>query len=369
VSFHPCHSSPIYYNQNKYMSNESAIAALTRGIRVQEIADLISATVIGDSNQLVKSFCALNQPIKDAITFAKSGGSADVKSALASGKLAAIIVPKELEKKHSNGVTQLVVKDPLYAISLLTKKFLSAELPAPGLSKMADIHPSAKIGNNVHIGAFCSVGKNAEIKDHAVLFPQVVVYAGAVIGERAVIHSGAVIRENCKVGKDCLVQNGAIVGADGFGYFLNPEKKIQAVPQVGIVEISDEVEIGANTCIDRATIGTTSIGSMTKIDNLVQVGHNTKIGQGSIVCGNAGIAGSCEIGNGVTLGGGVGVADHVKIEDGVRVGGNSGVTGDIKEKGDYVGFPAVKALDWKRQVVSLEKLPAFLAGKRKTKKK
>jgi len=335
--------------------------ALSRGISAQEIAEMISANVIGDGKRVVTSFCALNAPVKEALTFSKSSSSGELKSALATGFLSIVIVPKELDSKIAGGVTQLVVADPLHAISLLTKHFLAAALPKPGVSKFADVHPEAKIGKNVHIGAFTSVGEGALVSDNAVLFPQVVIYPGAEIGANAVIHSGAVIREGCKIGDHCVVQNGAVIGADGFGYFLNQDKKLQAVPQVGIVELAAEVEVGANTCIDRATLGKTSIGGMTKIDNMVQIGHNTKIGAGSIVCGNVGIAGSCDIGDGVTLGGGVGVADHVSIASGVRVGGNSGVTGNIDKKGDYLGFPAVGALDWKRQARSIQKLPSFMA--------
>lgn len=336
-------------------------ALLSQGISVAEIAKLISAKLLGGEHQLVHSFCSLTAPVKSGLSFAKSSSSKELKEALSTGLLAAVIVSKEISKHDAKEVAQLVVADPLEAISILTKKFLGVARPEAGISKNAEVHASAKIGKGVHVGAFCSIGAEVVIEDGAVLYPHVVVYEGVTIGKNSVIHSGAVIREYCRLGEDCLVQNGAVVGADGFGYFLNSKKKLQAVPQVGNVELGSEVEIGANTCIDRATMGSTVVSDMTKIDNLVQVGHNTKIGQGSIVCGNVGIAGSCDIGSGVTLGGGTGVADHIKIASGIRVGGNSGVTSHLTEKGDYIGYPIVKAGEWRRQVKSLEKLPKLIS--------
>ena len=333
---------------------------LITGINLKEISELIGAKLLGDTSRLVHSFCSLSEPVKDGLSFSKAGNSKDLKKALSKGLLSAVIVPKEIEGADKT-IAQLIVADPLAAISLLTKKYLGLKPPPPGVSKLADVHASARIGDSVHIGAFCSVGEGVVIGDHAVLYPHVVVYENVTIGENAIIHSGAVVRESCKIGPFCIVQNGAVIGADGFGYFMNPEKHLQAVPQVGNVELSAEVEVGANACIDRATLGTTAIGFMTKIDNLVQIGHNTKIGQASIICGNVGIAGSCEIGDQVTLGGGAGVADHVSIVSGTRIGGNSGVTSDIKEPADYVGYPVVKANDWRRQAVSIEKLPEFMS--------
>lgn len=334
---------------------------LKNGIKIGELAELINAEINGSSEILIRSFCALNHPQPAGLAFSKSPRLKDIAAALAGREIGGVVVSKKTALGGGiKGVTFLLVDDPLASISMLTRRFASAPLPPPGISKLSDISSEATIGKGVHIGAFCSIGAGAHIGDHAVLFPHVVIYPGAVIGKNGVIHSGAVIRENCRVGDSCIVQNGAVIGADGFGYFLGADKQLEAVPQVGDVEISSHADIGANACIDRATLGTTRIGANTKIDNLVQIGHNTVIGRSSIVCGQTGIAGSCEIGDGVTLGGAVGVADHVKIASGIRVGGKSGVTGDLEEPGDYLGFPAIKAGVWRRQAKLIQQLPKLL---------
>ena len=333
---------------------------------VAEIAKTISAKIIGDDRRIIKAFCPLNEPVDNGLSFSKSSNSGELKLALLSNKLTAVILPSELDAKlESYEIVQLIVEDPLNAISVLSKKYLSLPLPKPGISKLSDVASTAIIGSDVHIGAFSSVGEYVEISDGVTIFPHVVIYPHVKIRKNAVLHSGSVVREGCVIGENCIVQNGAIIGADGFGYFLNSAKKLEAVPQVGNVELAEDVEVGANSCIDRATLGVTRIGAMTKVDNLVQIGHNTQIGQASIICGNAGIAGSCNIGSGVTLGGGVGVADHINIASGVRVGGNSGITSDLTEKADYLGYPAIKAGDWKRQIKSLEKLPALIGKLKK----
>ena len=164
------------------------------------------------------------------------------------------------------------------------------------------------------------------------------------------------IREDCIVGSDTVIQNGAVIGADGFGYVPDKELGLAPVPQVGVVVLSDRVDVGANACIDRATLGTTLVGLGTKIDNLVQVGHNTKIGKFAILCGQTGVAGSCDIGNQVVLGGAVGVADHIQIVDGCRIAGKSVVFGNLTEKNDYAGYPARPAGEWRRSMAIVSKL-------------
>ena len=183
------------------------------------------------------------------------------------------------------------------------------------------------------------------------------------------VHSGACIREGCEIGDYGIIQNGAVVGSEGFGYVPDLELGLRHVPQTGNVKLEARVDIGANTCIDRGTAGDTHIHLGSKLDNLVQVGHNVSIGSHSILCGQVGIAGSVNIGEQVVLGGNSGVADHVDIVSGVRVAAKSGVIADIDEKGDYIGFPAQKASTWRRQLVNLKNLPKILKELKGSKKK
>ena len=194
------------------------------------------------------------------------------------------------------------------------------------------------------------------IEDRSVIHPHVTIYPRVRLGQGCVVHAGAVLREDVTLGDHCVIQNGAVIGADGFGYIPDQAGNLHAVPQVGAAKLGNEVHIGANSCVDRGTLGNTTVGDWTKIDNLVQTGHNVSLGQNCIVCGQTGIAGSVSIGNRVVLGGGCGVQDHVSIADGCRFAGHSGVIGDITERGDYAGMPALPARQWRRLVAQLRRM-------------
>ena len=339
---------------------EKYYGKLGQGIPIKEIASLIEAEVIGPDTALIKNLCPLDEPKACGLSFSNSLKESDwAKSCNNDGIIALIVSSKAEISSAPTAFTILKVKNPLIAISKLSKGLLILPLPEPGISPKADVHPSARIASDAHVGAFCSIAAGAVIKSKVVLHPHVVVYAQAEIGERTIVHAGAVIRERSIVGPDNVIQCGAVIGADGFGYFPG-EKGLEPVPQVGQVVLESFVDVGANTCIDRATLGTTQIGARTKIDNLVQIGHNVKVGNDSILCGQVGIAGSSKIGKRVTLGGQVGVADHLSVSDGTRVGAQAGVVTDLPEQGDYHGHPAVKASVWRRQMVSLRNLPELL---------
>lgn len=326
-------------------------------LTLEQIQQLVGGTLRGDPQAKIVGVCPLDEQRPNCITFTDKKGLRAISDAIDSLTTTALIVrdhiPLDSLRTRQN---ILAVKHPLGAMVLLAKALHPFWHQQPGVNPKADVHPTAKLGQNISIGAFCSVGENAVIEDGVVLHPHVTIYPAAVIGKGAVIHSGAVIREESKIGAGAVIQNGAIIGADGFGYFPTPQG-LQAVPQIGIVELSAGVDIGANSCIDRATFGTTKIGVNTKIDNLVQVGHNTRIGSNSIVCGMSGISGSCNIGDRVTLGGGVGVADHTTIEDDAIFGARSGVIPRTYKKDTYAGFPAIPLQQWRKEHALLRRLP------------
>jgi UDP-3-O-[3-hydroxymyristoyl] glucosamine N-acyltransferase len=258
----------------------------------------------------------------------------------------------------------IAVKDPYRSIiKLIPKLYAPPSLPS-GISPLAAIDPSAHIGDNVAIAPFCVIGKNVEIGEGTTLLPHVVIYEGAKIGRQCTIHAGAIVREQCEVGDHATIQCGAVIGADGFGYYQDPQKGLIPIPQIGNVILEAQVDVGANTCIDRATFGTTKVARGTKIDNLVQIGHNNKIGSHTIVCGQVGIAGSCTIGNQVVLGGATKIADHLSISDGVRIGGGSFVRVNITEKGDYVGEGPLPKGQWLRVSALIRDLPRLLRPKK-----
>jgi len=226
-----------------------------------------------------------------------------------------------------------------------------------GVHPTAVIDPSARIGANASIGACVVIGADVEIGEDCTLLPQVVIYRGVKIGKNFFAHSHVSIRENCDIGNNVLLHNGVVIGSDGFGFAKDDSGYWYKIPQTGRVVIEDNVEIQANSCVDRASLGETRIGRNTKIDNLVQVAHNCVIAENSMLCAQVGLAGSTEIGKNVILAGQVGVAGHCKIGDGVIVTAQSGTHGDIPAGAMYSGYPAFDNKQWLRSVAVFMKLP------------
>ena len=333
----------------------------TAKIKLSDLLQLLGAAPISSGNPEVSGICPLDQLKPQAVTFLTMKHAAlctpQLLQDLTLAKIAALIIPENINPTSlPAGPILIKVPDPLRAVITLVPLFYEKSASPPGVSPKADVDPSVKLGAGVHIGAFSSIAALSEIGERTVIHPNVTIYAGTRIGKDCVIHAGAVIREECELGDGCVVQNGAVIGADGFGYLPDPAKGLTSVPQVGNVKISAQVDIGANSCIDRAALGSTIVGRGSKIDNLVQVGHNVRIGEHSLLCGQAGVAGSVKIGNGCVLGGQSGVADHLTLADGVRLAAQTGVTGNLSEKGDYAGFPAIPARVWRRQLGTLSRL-------------
>ena len=216
--------------------------------------------------------------------------------------------------------------------------------------------PAAKIAEGATVYPGCVIGKNVTVGSGTTLYPGVVLYDNVTVGEDCLIHAGTVVREGCRIGNRVIVQPQAVIGSDGFGFAPDGGGYFK-IPQVGIVVIEDDVEVGANTCLDRAALGETLIGRGTKLDNLVQIAHNVKIGEDSIIVSQVGIAGSTKIGKHCTLGGQVGVAGHLKVGDNTMVGGQSGITGNLEGGAVFSGTPAIPHRDWLRASTSFAKLP------------
>jgi UDP-3-O-[3-hydroxymyristoyl] glucosamine N-acyltransferase len=326
----------------------------------------LQASLYGNSDLAITGLCPVLSPTVGHLTFIKGKSpTAAWRSLIKLPEVAVLVEPAVVpdpEILRSLRCVVLVVANPHSAFVDAVEFFYEPEAASIGVDPTARIDPTATLGAGVSIGAFCVVGPHAQIASGAVLDNSVTIGRDVSIGSRTHLHSGVVIREGCSIGNDCVIHNNAVIGADGFGYIPDATIGIRKVPQVGIVVIGDHVEIGASTSIDRATVGTTSIGSHTKIDNQVQIGHNVRIGRQCLICAQVGIAGSAVIGDGVILGGGTGVADHVQVGSRIRVGGHAGVTSDILEPGDYLGMPATKAGTYRRQQASLKKLTRLKHG-------
>ncbi|MDO8746364.1 MAG: UDP-3-O-(3-hydroxymyristoyl)glucosamine N-acyltransferase, partial [Thermodesulfovibrionales bacterium] len=267
-------------------------------------------------------------------------------------KASAIIVKEPVPEITKS---QLKVANPQYAFARLLEHFYVKPFIVSGISDKAYVSDKAKMGENVSVFPLAFVSDGASIGSKTVIYPGVFIGENSSVGDGCIIYPNVTIRENVEIGSRVIIHSGAVIGSDGFGYVF--EKEIHhKIPQVGGVIIGDNVEIGANVTIDRATTGNTVIGKGTKLDNLVHIAHNVKIGENTIITAQGAVAGSAEIGNYVVFGGQVGVADHATIDDGVMVGAQSGVMGHLK-KGVYSGSPVIPHRDWLKSVAIFAKLP------------
>ncbi len=332
---------------------------LNKTYPLAHLAEHLGGTAVGDEHLSILGLCTLESPIPNNITFIRSESKDIALRAL--GKIpstTAVIVPQEIAPPSAiiNGPSLILVKESYPAFLNLIPLFFAEERPVVGIHPTAYIDPTATIGEGASIGAHayvgprCSIGKSLIMRSHARLYEDV------SLGDDVTLYSGVSIRHGTTIKDRVTIHDNTVIGADGFGYTPDLKLGLRKVPQLGIVIIESDVEIGANTCIDRGAFGPTMVGHGVKIDNLVQIGHNATIGNFTIVCGGCGIAGSTKIGDGVVLGGKVGVADHLTIPSGSRVGGGSSVLTSLPEPGDYIGYPAIKASEWWRAQASIRKI-------------
>jgi UDP-3-O-[3-hydroxymyristoyl] glucosamine N-acyltransferase len=255
------------------------------------------------------------------------------------------------------GTAVLRSKNPYLAFARAVELFYQPPRYTPGVHATAVVHPSAKVGLNAHIGPYVVIGEDVEIGSDAVLLAHVVIYRGVKIGNNFFAHAHAIVREHCTLGDSVLLQNGAVVGGDGFGFAKDDSGQWQKIVQSGPTVLGDQVEVQSNACIDRASIGRTYIASGAKIDNLVQVGHGSSVGENSLLCAQVGLAGSTQVGRDVILAGQVGVAGHCKIGDGAIATAQSGIPNDVPAKAVVSGYPAIDNKLWLRCVAVFNRLP------------
>jgi UDP-3-O-[3-hydroxymyristoyl] glucosamine N-acyltransferase len=269
------------------------------------------------------------------------------------------------EKFPSISTAVLRTNNPHLAWAKAVGLFHQPPRYAVGVHPTAVVHPTAKVGKNAHLGPYVVVDEDVEIGDNAVLLAHVAIYRGSKIGKNFFAHTHAVVREFCQLGDNVLLQNGVIVGADGFGFAKDDTGHWFKIVQSGTVVIEDDVEIQAGSCIDRASIGQTTIARGVKIDNLVQVGHTSTVGENTLLCAQVGLAGSTEIGKNVILAGQVGVAGHCKIGDGAIATAQSGIPNDVPANTMVSGYPAIENKLWLRCCAVFNKLPELAKAVRK----
>lgn len=279
-------------------------------------------------------------------------------------KASAVIVADDFPAL-STATAMLRSKNPYLDFARVLEMFYQPPAYAPGIYPTAVIHPSAQIGAGAHVGPYVVVQEDAQIGKNAVLLAHVVIYRGVKIGDNFLAHSHAVVREFCRIGNNVVLQNGVVVGGDGFGFAKDNDGHWHKIVQSGPTVIEDDVEIQANACVDRASVGETRISRGAKIDNLVQVGHGSKVGEDSLLCAQAGLAGSTDVGRNVILAGQVGVAGHCKIGDGAIATAQSGIPNDVPAGTIVSGYPAIDNKLWLRCVAVFNRLPKIAKVLRK----
>jgi len=321
---------------------------------IQEINDLLKGTVVGNTTTLITAPEQLELASETEISFI---GNKKYEKFWATSKACVAVVNEDISIEPGENRAFIKVKNADLAMSQVLSLFAP---PLPlfkvNIHATAVVDETAQIENNVKIGANCYIGPNVKIGENTIIYPNVTILDECTIGKNTTIWSSAVIRERCHIGNDCIIHPNATIGADGFGFRPDPEKGLVKIPQIGNVIIGNSVEIGANTCVDRGKFSSTVLGDGCKIDNLVQIGHNSKLGMFCIMAGNSGLAGSVTLGNGVIIGGSASIKDHTTIGDGAIIGAGSGVTGDVEAGKTLLGYPAIDAKDALRQWAILKRM-------------
>ncbi len=317
---------------------------------LKELAQIVGGKVIGDAKVEISGVASIDEAKTGEITFI---ANPKYLSKLTQTKASAIIVSPEVTQAEK---PLLSVTNPYLAFAKVVSLFSSHPYRPKGVDPHAWVSPTAQLGRDLTIYPFVYIGDRCRIEDRVTLYPGVAIGEDSSIGEDSIVYSNVSIYSRTVIGKRVILHSGVVVGSDGFGYVKEGRKNVKIL-QVGSVEIEDDVEIGANTTIDRAALGKTVIRRGVKIDNLVQVAHNVVIGEDSIIVAQVGISGSTKIGSNVTLAGQVGVVGHIEIGDNVMVGAQSGVAYDLAPNQAFSGTPAIPHREWLRTVSVFPKMP------------
>ena len=319
----------------------------------QQIAELIKGRVEGDKDAKVSSFAKIEEGHEGAISFLSNKKYLHY---IYETKSSVVLVDESLALERNVNCTLIRVKSAYEAVAQLLQLYESMKPRKRGISDLAFIDPTAAIGEDCYIGPFAYVGPKCVIGDNSIIHPHAALGDNVIVGKNTEIHSNAVIYHDCKVGNRCILHAGCVIGADGFG-FAPSENGYDKIPQIGIVTIEDNVEIGANTCVDRSTMGSTFIRNGVKLDNLVQIAHNTDIGANTVMSSQVGVAGSTKVGEWCMFGGQVGISGHITIGNKVMLGAQSGVPGSIKDGQQLIGTPPMEMRSYFKSQAIFRRLP------------
>ncbi len=331
----------------------------------EQIANVIGGRVEGNKDAKVHTFAKIEEGTEGAISFLSNPKYTHY---LYNTKSSIVIVNEDLELEKDVDATLIRVKNAYESIAKLLQIYEASKPKKTGVAPQAYIAPSAKLGNNCYVGPFAYVGEGAEIGDECQIYPHAVIGDNVKVGTNCIFYPNTTIYQGCKIGNNVTIHAGSVIGADGFGFAPGADG-YDKIPQIGIVVIEDNVEIGANTCVDRSTMGATVIHKGVKLDNLVQVAHNVEIGENTVMSAQVGIAGSTKVGSWCMFGGQVGLAGHITIGDKTFLGAQSGVPGSLKGGEELIGTPPMNPRAYFKSQAIFRRLPDMYKDLNDAKKK
>lgn len=325
----------------------------------EQIAGMLNGTVEGNAAVEVNSLAKIEEGFSGALSFLSNPKYEEY---IYTTESSVCIVNSTFVASSAlpESLTLIRVADAYACFAQLLQLYDSMIKEPPRVEQPSFIDPSAIVGEGLYLGAFSYIGRDVKIGKNVRIYPNVTIGNNVEIGEETTIYPGATVYRECKIGAYCTIHSGAVIGADGFGFAPNEKGEFQKIPQIGNVILEDFVDIGANTTVDRATMGSTVIRKGSKIDNLVQIGHNVEIGRNSAMAAQVGIAGSSKVGDNVLIGGQVGLAGHLKIGNRVKIAAQSGIGGDVKDDSKVMGSPAFDSDEYKRSFMGFRRLPMIL---------
>lgn len=325
----------------------------------EQIAGLINGEVQGNSSIEVDTLAKIEEGKPGALSFL---ANPKYEEYIYSTGSSICIVNNTFEPSQPipESLTLIKVDDAYACFAKLLEVYDTMNNQEPRIESPSFIDETAEVGEDLYLGAFSYIGAKSKIGNKVSIYPNVNIGMNVEVGEGTVIYAGATIYRDCVIGKNCIIHSGAVIGADGFGFAPNEKGEFQKIPQIGNVILEDNVDIGANSTIDRATMGSTIIRKGAKIDNLVQIGHNVEIGQDSAMAAQTGVAGSTKVGKNVLMGGQVGLSGHLKIGDRVKIAAQSGIGGDVKDDTTMMGSPGFDAKEYKKSYLGFRRLPRIL---------
>lgn len=320
----------------------------------QQIAQFLGGEIVGDASVSVNNLSKIEEGTPGTLTFLANPLYTQY---IYKTQASIALVRRDFEPEHPVTPTLIKVDDPYTCLTRLLELVNQAQGSKSGIEQPSYVASSTQLPDDIYLGAFAYIGERVTLGEGCKIYPQVYIGDDVVIGKNVILYPGVKVYHGCRIGDNCILHAGTVIGSDGFGFAPQADGSYKKIPQIGIVILEDNVEVGANTTIDRATMGATVVRKGVKLDNLVQLAHNVEVGENTVMAAQVGVAGSAKIGSQCMLGGQVGVAGHRHVGNRVVIGAQSGIPNDVKDNMEIMGYPAVPKIDFARQTVHIKRLP------------